>query len=60
MSAVGVVLDSTPLLPEVQKIDVKWDAPLIPVGFLQLQGRGYPSASSKQLLMQMIKEEYDR
>lgn len=59
-SAIGVVLDSTPLPPEIQRINVIWDASLIPVGFLQLHGREYSTASSKRLLMQFIKEEIER
>lgn len=55
--AVGVVLESTPLIPEVEKIGVKWDVPSIPVGLLQSRGRDDIPASSKQWLMQLIKEE---
>ncbi|WP_270170662.1 LysR family transcriptional regulator [Paenibacillus sp. SYP-B4298] len=59
-SMIGVVLDSTPLPPGIRIIDVIWGASLIPVGFLQLRGREYSPASSKRLLMQIVKEEIER
>lgn len=59
-SAIGVVLDSTPLPPDMRRIDVIWDAAPIPVGFLQSRGREYPPASSKRLLMQIVKDEMKR
>jgi DNA-binding transcriptional LysR family regulator len=59
-TAVGVVLDSTPLPPEIQKIDVSWDASLIPIGFLRPQGRDCQAGSSTRLLMQIVKEEMER
>ncbi|SDD83937.1 DNA-binding transcriptional regulator, LysR family [Paenibacillus sp. UNCCL117] len=58
-TAVGVVLDSTPLPPDIQKIDVSWDASLLPVGFLRLQGSSQAGASAR-LLMQIVKEELER
>ncbi|BBI33310.1 LysR family transcriptional regulator [Cohnella abietis] len=54
--AVGVVLDSTELPPNVMKIEVELKDSTIPIGLLQLRNQEYIS-SSKNLLMQYIKEE---
>ncbi|CAM4371243.1 LysR family transcriptional regulator [Paenibacillus endophyticus] len=54
---VGVVLASTLLIPEVKRIDVELQDPFILVGLLQPRGRAYPSASSKELLISIIREE---
>lgn len=55
--AVGVVLESTPLIPEVKRIDVKLDLPNIPIGLLHLRECNYSAESSVQLLYRIIKEE---
>ncbi|WP_169088746.1 LysR family transcriptional regulator [Paenibacillus sp. PL91] len=55
--AVGVVLDSTPLIPEVERINVTLDEPFIPIGLLQLRGRYYPPTSSRQLFLHILREE---
>ncbi|MHA6481684.1 LysR family transcriptional regulator [Paenibacillus sp. strain BS8-2] len=56
-TAVGVVLDSTPLPTETQRINVDWEGALIPIGLLQWKGQDHASSSSKQLLMQILKEQ---
>lgn len=58
--AVGVVLESTPLIPGVERIDVTWDVPFIPVGLLHSRGRDVIPASSMQWLIQLIKEDVGR
>ncbi|MFC5451294.1 LysR family transcriptional regulator [Paenibacillus aestuarii] len=55
--AVGVVLASTPLIPEVARIDVEFVLPHIPIGLLQLRKASYAAGSSVRLLQCMIKEE---
>jgi len=56
--AIGVVLESTPLIPEVKQIEVELDLPRIPIGLLQSRRRQYRAESSIHLLQQMIKEEF--
>ena len=59
-SAVGVVLDTTPLAKEVTAIDVNMAEPLIQIGFLQRRGgQEYMQSSSANLLMQIIREEME-
>lgn len=59
-SAVGVVLDTTPLAKEVTAIDVNMAEPLIQIGFLQRRGaQEYRQSSSANLLMQIIREEIE-
>lgn len=55
--AVGVVLSSTPLTPEVVPIGVKLELPPITVGLLQTRKHSDSSSSSKRLLQQLIREE---
>ncbi|KRE89276.1 transcriptional regulator [Paenibacillus sp. Soil766] len=55
--SVGVMLDSTPLTSDVTRIHVELDEPFIPIGLLQVRGREYPPASSKNLFMQIVREE---
>ncbi|NOU85557.1 LysR family transcriptional regulator [Paenibacillus sp. LMG 31460] len=57
--SVGAVLDSTALPPNVMKIHVELKDSSIPVGLLQLRNTEYTS-SSKNLLMQYVKEELQR
>lgn len=54
--AVGFVLDSTPLIPEVVRIDVAWDEPVIPIGILMLRGQHTAPFSHKQLFLQLLKK----
>ncbi|AZN38792.1 LysR family transcriptional regulator [Paenibacillus albus] len=54
--AVGVVLESTPLIPEVTRISLESELPLIPVGLLQSRQRQLASESSLALLQGIIKE----
>ncbi|REK75176.1 LysR family transcriptional regulator [Paenibacillus paeoniae] len=56
--AIGLVLESTPLIPEVKRIEVKLDLPRIPIGLLQLRHREYAAESSVHMLQSMIKEEF--
>lgn len=56
--AVGVVLGSTPLIPEVERIDVKWDEPFIPIGLLQPRGRDYPPSAC--ILQAIAHENHQR
>ncbi|QHT63183.1 LysR family transcriptional regulator [Paenibacillus lycopersici] len=56
--AVGVVLASTPLIPEVERIDAQLEMPPIPIGLLQLRGRSEPAESSMRLFQNAIKEEF--
>lgn len=58
-TAVGVVLDSTPLPPETKRINMNWEGILIPIGFLQFHGRDFPSPSFKRLFMQILKEQIE-
>ncbi|KEQ24862.1 LysR family transcriptional regulator [Paenibacillus tyrfis] len=55
--AVGVVLESTPLIPEVERIDVELELPHIPIGLLQPRQCNYAAESSVRLLQRIIKEE---
>lgn len=55
--AIGVVLESTPLIPEVVKLDVELEWPQIPIGLLQLRHRDYPSQSSIRMLQRIVIEE---
>jgi len=55
--AVGVVLASTPLIPEVARIDVEIELPYIPIGLLELRKSNYAVESSARLLQRIIKEE---
>ncbi|WP_017813286.1 LysR family transcriptional regulator [Paenibacillus shenyangensis] len=55
--AIGVVLESTPLIPGVQKIDVQMELPSIPVGLLQLRKQHYSPESSVGLLQSIIKKQ---
>ncbi|WP_138753961.1 LysR family transcriptional regulator [Paenibacillus sinopodophylli] len=55
--AVGIVLESTALIPEIMRIDVELQQPFIPVGLLQARGMQYPAASAKRLLMEFMREE---
>ncbi|WP_068621407.1 LysR family transcriptional regulator [Paenibacillus tuaregi] len=57
--AIGVVLETTPLIPEVRRIDVKVDLADIPIGFLQLRHHDYAAESSIRFLQRLIKEEFD-
>ncbi|WP_438497545.1 LysR family transcriptional regulator [Paenibacillus sp. IHBB 3054] len=57
-SSIGAVLDSTPLPPNVVRIQVELKDSAIPVGLLQARNDEYIS-SSKKLLMQYIKEELE-
>ncbi len=54
--AVGLVLDSTPLISEVVKINVALDEPVIPIGILQLRGQHAAPFSPKQLFLQLLKK----
>lgn len=54
--AVGLVLDSTPLIPEVVGIDIAWNEPVIPIGILLLRGQHVAPFSHKQLFLQLLKE----
>lgn len=54
--AVGVVLASTPLIPEVGRIGATVDMPPIPVGLLQLREREDAVTGSQRLLAQLVKE----
>ncbi|WP_337100616.1 LysR family transcriptional regulator [Paenibacillus sp. YIM B09110] len=56
-AAVGVVLDSTLLPPDVVKVEVEMDDSTIQVGLLQLRKDEYISAS-KKLLMKLITEQF--
>jgi len=58
--AVGVVLESTPLIPEVGRVEVELELPRIPIGLLQSRQRKYAAESSLHLLQQMIKEAFIR
>lgn len=55
--ALGVVLESTALIPEVERIDVELELPCIPVGLLQLRQRDYAAESSIRILQRIIVEE---
>lgn len=55
--AVGVVLSSTALIPEVAPIDVQLELPPISVGLLQARKPRNPPSSSRRLLQQLIREE---
>ncbi|NQX62228.1 LysR family transcriptional regulator [Paenibacillus qinlingensis] len=54
--AVGLVLDSTPLIPELVRMDVVWDEPVIPIGILMLRRQHTPPFSHKQLFVQLLKK----
>lgn len=56
LSAVGAVLDSTPIPPETVRIPVDLQDTLLPVGILQLGSVTHPSSSVK-LLMNYVTEE---
>jgi len=59
-SAVGVVLDTTPLMKEVAAINVNIADPLIQIGFLQRRGgQEYMQSFSANLLMQIIRGEME-
>ncbi|QMV39793.1 LysR family transcriptional regulator [Cohnella cholangitidis] len=58
--SVGVILDSTPLIQEVETIDAELNEPFIPIGLLQPRDRYVPHASSLQLLLQIVKDEIER
>jgi len=58
--AVGIVLESTPLVPEVKPIEVDLDLPRIPIGLLQSRRREYATESSIHLLQRMMKEAFSR
>ncbi|MNI61206.1 LysR substrate binding domain protein [compost metagenome] len=55
--AVGLVLDSTPLISEVVRIKVALNEPYIPIGILLLRGHHSPPFSHKQLFLQILKNE---
>ncbi|MBD3921680.1 LysR family transcriptional regulator [Paenibacillus sp. PR3] len=55
--AIGVVLSSTPLIPEVARIPVTLELPPIAVGLLETRKQQSSSSSAKQLLQQLIREE---
>ncbi|ANF95007.1 LysR family transcriptional regulator [Paenibacillus bovis] len=55
-SAIGVVLESTPLLSGIQQIDVELELSFIPVGILQLRQAHYSKQSPANLLQEIIKE----
>ncbi|WP_238162361.1 substrate-binding domain-containing protein [Cohnella sp. AR92] len=55
--AVGVVLESTPLIPEVARLNVRLDLPRIPVGFLQARKQIFAAESSARLLQRIIQED---
>lgn len=57
--SIGVVLDSTPLMTDVVKIDVTMSEPFIQIGLLQLRSQDYQATSSRKLLIQAIKEEIE-
>ncbi|PWW00927.1 DNA-binding transcriptional LysR family regulator [Paenibacillus cellulosilyticus] len=56
---VGVVLSSTPLIPEVAAINAALELPPIGVGLLQARKHSDPLSSSRQLLLQLIREELE-
>ncbi|MBT2289375.1 LysR family transcriptional regulator [Paenibacillus albidus] len=56
--SIGAVLDSTPLPPNVVRIDIELKDSTIPVGLLQSRNDEYIS-SSKKLLMQYVQEELE-
>lgn len=55
--AIGVVLESTPLIPGVVRIDAEFELPRIPIGLLQLRHRDHPAQSSIRMLQRIIVEE---
>ncbi len=55
--AIGVVLESTPLIPEVKRIIITSELSPTPIGLLHLRGQDYPVQSSVQILQRIIKEE---
>lgn len=56
--AVGVVLESTPLIPGVQRVDVELQLPPMPIGLLQSRRHNYHAQSSTRLLQQIMKEKF--
>lgn len=54
-AAVGIVLESTPLIPGIQQLDLKLGLSPIPVGLLQLRQTNYSPESAAGLLQQIIR-----
>lgn len=54
--AVGLALNSTPMIPGVVRVDVAWDEPVIPIGILQLRGLHAVPFSHKQLFLELLRK----